>query len=99
MISLFLISLLLFKGTGILLTVFPSAFKSLAVAELLLESEQEKKGNARGETAPDELFEKALLPADGFPLMAPAAEPWAGTDESLPDVYLDTLTPPPNTAC
>lgn len=95
-IGLFLVLLLLFKGTGILLTVFPSAFKNLLTAELLMETDQEKKGNSKTETAPDEWFEPLLL-ATVFQLIIPGSNRIIEKSQSLPNVYLDTSTPPPNT--
>lgn len=92
-ISLFFISILLIKGSYTLVSMTcPGG--DIVVAELLAEPE-ENKGGAKGGAA-DELFEKALLPENDLFFVSVVAEYSNYSDASLPDVYPDTLTPPPN---
>ena len=94
-ISLFFVSLLLFKVGVSLVSVFSSRLNE-PITELLMETE-EKKNNSRAENSiEEELFGKALLPEEFVFISNNTAKETVVITESLPGVYLDTLTPPPN---
>ncbi|MET0394721.1 MAG: hypothetical protein ABW019_16365 [Chitinophagaceae bacterium] len=95
-IGLFFIGLLLIKGSDTLLSL-TSPGKDLPVTEAMAEQEQENKNNnkAKGEAA-DELFETTLPPANGLIVFFTPVEHTQHCYTSLPDICLDTLTPPPN---
>jgi hypothetical protein len=96
-IGLFLVMTLLFKATGTIIMLFSAYSSEMVVAELLMEQEQEEnKGNSKAETGADELFEKALLPDCDYVLMIIEKPLLHIASESLQDVHLETLTPPPN---
>lgn len=94
-ISLFFTSLLLIKVAVSVVSVFSSGLNE-PMTEVLMETE-EKKNKSKAETSiEEEVFGKALLPGENiFITNITTREPEAIT-ESLPGVYLDTLTPPPN---
>lgn len=96
-ISLFFISILLFKAAGSLTLIYATTFDEIAISELLVEREQEeKKGNAKSEAGIDELFEKAVLPAEESFALLLNSTMISSDNEPLQDTYPDTLTPPPN---
>jgi hypothetical protein len=97
-VSLFFMFTLLFKATGSLVMIFSTSFDNEVITELLMDQEkEEKKGNGKTEAGADELFEKAVLPAEDFLLLAIHSTLQSNDTESLQNVYPDTLTPPPNT--
>jgi hypothetical protein len=96
-ISFCLATLLIFKGAVFLSTVYIS-HSDIQISELLMETEQEEKkgGNKAAETSMDELFDKAVLSSSEFFVIIRSSTEIQGAAESLQDVYLDELTPPPN---
>lgn len=97
-VSLFFVALMVFKGATFLVSVLSSHLEDIPISELLMDLDQEeKKGSAKTETGPDELFDKAVLPADDLLITQTISTRIRSGAESLQAVYLDTLTPPPNT--
>ena len=94
-ISLFFVSLLLFKAGVSIVSVFSSRLNE-PVAEMLMENE-EKKSSSRAESSiEEELFGKALLPEEFVFIANNISTEIVAITEPLPGIYLDTLTPPPN---
>src|SRR5689334_5355584 len=94
-ISLFFVSLLLFKAATSIISVFSSRLDK-PVTEFLMETE-DKKNSSRAETSlEEELFGKALLPEEFVFITNNTSTEIDALTETLPGVYLDTLTPPPN---
>lgn len=95
-ISFCLATLLIFKGAVFLSTVYIS-HSEIQISELMMETEQEeKKGGNKAETSMDELFDKAVLSSSEFFVIIRSSTEIPAVAESLQDVYLDELTPPPN---
>jgi hypothetical protein len=95
-ISFCLATLLIFKGAVFLSTVYIS-HSDIQISELMMETEQEeKKGGTKAETSMDELFDKAVLSSSEFFVIIRSSTEIPAVAESLQDVYLDQLTPPPN---
>jgi hypothetical protein len=93
-IGLFLVSILLFKSAATLIVTFSIHTSSIAITEAL--PEEEKKSKA--ENAPDEFTEKALLPVTDVLFPIGSSSGIHAINQLWQDVYLDTLTPPPNRA-
>jgi hypothetical protein len=96
-ISLFFAGLLLFKGVVFVTMIVSLPFDKIDMTELLMESDQEeKKGGSKAETNADELFENAVLPPDDIFCNSIVTSEIFNDNESLANVYLDMVTPPPN---
>lgn len=94
-ISLFFASLLLVKVAVSIVSVFSSALNE-PITELLMETEEKKNSSKAENSVEEELFGKALLPEEFVFITNSTSKEIHAITESLPGVYLDTLTPPPN---
>jgi len=94
-ISLFFASLLLIKVAVSIVSVLSSQFNE-PITEWLMGSEEKKNGSRAENSIEEELFGKALLPEEFVFIANTISKELVVITESLPGVYLDTLTPPPN---
>jgi hypothetical protein len=78
-----------------IVTVFHT-HSGIEISEMMTETEQEEKKGSKAEVSIDELFEKAILPAEEFLPDSKSPLPQPVDTGSLPEVHLDRPTPPPN---
>jgi hypothetical protein len=93
--SFFFAALLICKSLAFISIAFYS-HSSIEIAEMMMDTEQEEKKGNKAETGIDELLDKAILPPEEFTPGSKSSRPMPAEQGSLPAIYLDLLTPPPN---